>query len=166
LAFAASRGPKAPETPATVPDELVSFILHEYFGVPAENLERAKKEHLLSMGAENLVGELLECYLASVMEPLGWIWCSGSMVRAVDFIKPPAAGGNWSLLQIKNRDNSENSSSSAIREGTDIQKWFRTFSKKAGSNWPAFPDTEIRPLVSEKTFLAFVKAYLAALKKP
>lgn len=163
--FSSSRVPRAPEPPATVPDEMVSFILHNYFNVPEENLERAKNEHLLSMGAENLVGELLERYLASVMEPRGWIWCSGSTVKAVDLIKPPTApGGAWKLLQVKNRDNSENSSSSAIRNGTDIEKWFRTFSKKTGSNWGAFPDAEIRPLVSEAGFRKFVKEYLEALK--
>lgn len=163
--FSSSRVPRAPEPPATVPDEMISFILHNYFDVPEENLERAKNEHLLSMGAENLVGELLERYLASVMEPRGWIWCSGSTVKAVDLIKPPAApGGAWKLLQVKNRDNSENSSSSAIRNGTDIEKWFRTFSKKTGSNWGAFPDADIRPLVSEAGFRKFVKEYLEALK--
>ena len=118
-----SRAPRAPEPPATIPDEMVSVILGNYFNVPAANLERAKQEHLLSMGAENLVGELLERYLASVMESRGWIWCSGSTVKAVDFIKPPSApGARWKLLQVKNRDNSENSSSSAIRNGTDIEK--------------------------------------------
>jgi SinI restriction endonuclease len=163
--FSSSRVPRAPEPPATVPDEMVSFILHNYFSVPEANLKRAKNEHLLSMGAENLVGELLERYLASVMEPRGWVWCSGSTVKAVDLIKPPITqGAPWKLLQVKNRDNSENSSSSAIRNGTDIEKWFRTFSKKTGSNWAAFPDTEIRPLVSEAGFRKFVKEYLLALK--
>lgn len=163
--FAVARAPRAPKPPATIPDEMVSVILENYFKVPPGNLERAKQEHLLSMGAENLVGELLERYLASIMEPRGWIWCSGSTVKAVDLIKPPSTpGGVWKLLQVKNRDNSENSSSSAIRNGTDIEKWFRTFSKKTGSNWNAFPDAEIRPLVSETGFRKFVKEYLEALK--
>lgn len=165
LSFSSSRVPRAPEPPATVPDEMVSFILHNYFNVPEGNLERAKNEHLLSMGAENLVGELLERYLASIMEPRGWIWCSGSTVKAVDLIKPPmTTGGTWKLLQIKNRDNSENSSSSAIRNGTDIKKWFRTFSKKTDLNWGAFPDAEISLLVSEAGFREFVKEYFEALK--
>jgi hypothetical protein len=163
--FSSSRVPRGPQPPATVPDEMVSFILCNYFNVPKENLERAKNEHLLSMGAENLVGDLLERYLASIMEPRGWIWCSGSTVKAVDFIKPPAVpSGVWTLLQVKNRDNSENSSSAAIRNGTEIVKWFRTFSKKKGSNWGAFPDAEICPLVSEVCFRKFVKEYLDALK--
>ena len=87
------------------------------------------------------------------------------MIKAVDFIKPPSqVGGQYRLLQVKNRDNSENSSSSAIRIGTYIEKWFRTFSKREGSNWSAFPDETIRPLVSEQAFKDFVSAYLQALK--
>lgn len=121
--FAESRKMRAPQPPATVPDEMVSFILVSYFGINQTAVESIKTGHLYSMAAENLVGDLLERYLASVMEPQGWIWCSGAMVRAVDFIKPPAcSGGQWLLLQVKNRDNSENSSSSAIRIGTAIQK--------------------------------------------
>lgn len=164
-AFANSRMPRSPQAPATVPDEMVSVILHEYFEIPAANLERAKREHLLSMGAENLVGDLLERYIASVLEPRGWIWCSGSMVKAVDFIKPPSqVGGVWQTLQVKNRDNSENSSSSAIRNGTDIEKWFRTFSKKVGANWAAFPDPELRQYLSEAGFKTYVREYLHSLR--
>lgn len=164
-AFAAARERRAPQAPATIPDEMVSIILHEYFDIPVADLDRAKREHLLSMGAENLVGDLLERYLASVMEPRGWIWCSGAMVRAVDFVKPPTqAGGKWRMLQVKNRDNSENSSSSAIRNGTDIEKWHRTFSKKAGSNWAEFPDQNLRAHLSEAAFKAFVREYLRSLR--
>lgn len=165
-AFVTSRAPRGPRAPETIPDEMVSVILHEYFDIPSEDLARAKKEHLLSMGAENLVGDLLERYLASILEPRGWIWCSGSMVKAVDFIKPPAKDGEaYRLLQVKNRDNSENSSSSAIRIGTTIEKWHRTFSRRIGSNWNTFPDESIRPLVSEADFKEYVSNYLHALKK-
>lgn len=164
-AFAQSREARAPKPPETVPDEMVSVILVSYFGIPQTDAERVKREHLLSMGAENLVGDLLERYLASVMEPQGWIWCSGAMVKAVDFIKPPtSAGADWRLLQVKNRDNSENSSSSAIRVGTKIEKWHRTFSKKAGSNWDAFPDASLRNLLSEDAFKVFVREYLRKLR--
>lgn len=163
--FANSRSPRSPKPPETIPDEMVSIILREYFDVPEESLVRAKQEHLLSMGAENLVGELLERYLASHMEPRGWIWCSGSIVKAVDFVKPPrTAGTPWILLQVKNRDNSENSSSSAIRTGTTIQKWHRTFSKRTGTNWGEFPDDSIKTLVSEENFKTFVSDYLRSLK--
>jgi len=154
-AYAESRQPKTPKPPATIPDELVSIILNSYFDIPEARLEQAKNDHSLSMAAENIVGDLLERYLAFVMEPRGWIWCAGSIIRAVDFIKPQA-NGTWELLQVKNRDNSENSSSSAIRSGTDIKKWFRTFSRKPASNWAAFPDTTVRQYLSEDNFKNFV----------
>lgn len=158
--YAKGREPKRPEPPSTIPDEMVSFVLEHYFNVPRNSIERVKKEHALSMGAENIVGNLLEHYLASVLEPLGWIWCAGSLVKAIDFIKPPVNKEEWILLQVKNRDNSENSSSSAIRTGTAIEKWHRTFSKKPGSNWPAFPEPTARNLLSEQGFRDFVITYL------
>lgn len=162
--FSQSRDPRAPKPPETVPDEMVSVILVSYFGIAQADAERVKREHLLSMGAENMVGDLLERYLASIMEPKGWIWCSGAMVKAADFIKPPTTSSvGWRLLQVKNRDNSENSSSSAIRIGTNIEKWHRTFSKKVGSNWDAFPDATLRRDLSEDAFKKFVRDYLRAL---
>jgi hypothetical protein len=116
------------------------------------------------MGAENLVGDLLERYLASVLETRGWVWCSGALVKAADFIKPPTRPGEaWRLLQVKNRDNSENSSTSAIRAGTVIEKWHRTFSKRIGSNWGAFPDASLREHLSEDSFKEYVRNYLRAL---
>lgn len=82
--YASSRRPKLPKPPETVPDEVVSVIMNVYFEVPTGDLERAKKEHQLSMAAENLVGDLVERYIATELEPMGWVWCSGSVVTAVD----------------------------------------------------------------------------------
>ena len=166
--FSQSRTPRSPEPPTTVPDEMVSLILNQYFGKHEGDLKRIKGEHLLSMAAENMVGDLLERYLADRLEPKGWIWISGSLVKGADFLKPPMGTEiKWQVLQVKNRDNSENSSSSAIREGTEIQKWFRTFSKKEGSNWAKFPDSIANDgfSVSEEGFKKFVKNYLLALKQ-
>jgi SinI restriction endonuclease len=164
IGFSNSRKPKLPQAPKTVPDELVSIILSEYFEIPAAELNRITREHLLSMGAENIVGDLLERYIASILENEGWVWCAGAMVKAADFIKPPSdSAKDWRLLQVKNRDNSENSSSSAIRAGTKIEKWFRTFSRKTGTNWEAFPEAELRHLLSEDGFKEYAKNYLANL---
>jgi len=160
--FIRSREPRAPSPPSTIPDEIISLIINKYFDVPKHELERAVELHNLSMGAENLVGDILERYIASIVENYGWVWCSGSMIKAVDFIyrKPD---GSWSSLQVKNRDNTENSSSSAIREGTEINKWFRTFSKKKGDNWEKFPKIADANL-SEEGFRRFVEEYLISLK--
>ncbi len=160
-----ARLPNRPEKPQTVPDPLVSFILEHYFNVPEQNLKLARKEHQLAMAAENMVGDLLERYLAKMLEPAGWIWCAGSIAKSVDFIKPPLPEADiWTVLQVKNRDNSENSSSSAIRKGTTIEKWFRTYSRTGDTNWHNFPDEQICANLSEAKFQDFVKDYLEELK--
>jgi len=111
-----------PREPKTVPDEVVSIILELYFDVSPEKLECIKIEHQLSMAAENIVGELLERYISEACREHGsdWVQAYGDVVKAVDFIRKD--GDGWELLQVKNRDNSENSSSQAIRDGTSIKK--------------------------------------------
>ncbi|CAB3760490.1 hypothetical protein B7G54_34670 [Burkholderia puraquae] len=159
--FSNERRPRTPQAPKTIPDAMVSVILVSYFNINQDDAERIKHEHLLSMGAENMVGHLLERYLASVLEPKGWVWCSGSIVKSVDFIKPSIdVNGEPRLIQVKNRDNSENSSSSAIRNGTPIEKWHRSFSRVERTNWGAFPDTEFRKIINEDEFKKFVENYL------
>ncbi|MEL9771548.1 SinI family restriction endonuclease, partial [Escherichia coli] len=137
--FHESRLPRKPTPPTTVPDEVVSIVLNISFNIQPENLERIKEEHRLSMAAENIVGDLLERYLAEKLEPSGWIWCSGTSVKAVDFIHYDEKNNEWNLLQVKNRDNTENSSSSKIRDNTTIKKWFRTYSQRDATNWENFP---------------------------
>lgn len=161
--FKKGRDPRTPLPPSTMPDEMVSIILHEYFEVPLEDLRKAEEWHRLSMGAENIVGDLLERYIAEVIEVHGWVWCSGSVVKAVDFIYLDSQNV-WQSLQIKNRDNTENSSSAAIRNGTTIQKWFRTFSKKKGTNWNNFPSVEGKSSLSEEGFKLYVENYLSLLR--
>lgn len=159
------RLPKRPQKPMTVPDAFVGLVLEHYFGVSAEALPKIQEEHALSMGAENIVGDLLERYISNCLEPLGWVWCAGSTLRSVDFIKPPANKSQaWVLLQVKNRDNSENSSSSAIRGGTDIQHWHRSFSRKVGDNWAAFPSVAVGCGLAEEGFKSFAVQYLQALR--
>ncbi|MEG0198956.1 MAG: SinI family restriction endonuclease, partial [Acinetobacter sp.] len=73
--------------PTTIPDDAVSVILQQCCNFTEAQTEQIKVEHQLSMSAENLVGALLERYIAQVLEPHGWIWCAGDFVRAIDFIK-------------------------------------------------------------------------------
>jgi SinI restriction endonuclease len=163
--YAKSRIPKSPQPPKTVSDETVSYILNVYFGIDEKDLERAKEEHKLSMAAENMVGDLLERYLAGVLEPKDWVWCAGLFVTAVDFIKPVNRERNeWYLLQVKNRKSTENSSGKKVRRGTDIKHWFRTFPKTGKTNWDAFPDEELRVELSEEGFQVFVRGYFDRLK--
>lgn len=165
--FVTGRSDKRPSIPATISDSMVQEVLRHFYEIPEEQMELVVKGHRYSMAAENFVGELLERYLASVLEPLGWVWCSGAVVRSVDFIKPPEAGAHipWKMLQVKNRDNSENSSSSQVRDGTDIEKWFRSFSKTGGQNWEQFPDKDARGRLSEAGFKSFVNDYFEAIRR-
>lgn len=148
-----------PAEPRTIPDEMVSIVMQYAYGYSPEQCQKIKIEHQYSMCAENCVGSLLERYLDSVLRPQGWYWCCGDFVKAIDFISKDE-NGKWLALQIKNRDNTENSSSSAIRSGTQIQKWFRSFSKKGGTNWDNLPELMQGYELSELGFINFTKKYL------
>jgi hypothetical protein len=170
--FIHSREPRAPKESETVADEMVSFIINKYFDVPESELIRTVKLHRSCMGAENLVGDILERYIASMVEQIGWVWCSGSIITAIDFIHKKE-NESWEALQVKNRDNTENSSSSNVRKGTTIQKWFRSFSKKSGENWSKFPFSVNANLseagkatLSEAGFKQYVEGYLQKIKEP
>lgn len=160
--FEKGRTPTPPTFPKTLPDEVVSLVMMEYYNKTQTEAEKIKVEHQESMSAENIVGELLERYLADVLEPLGWIWCSGDFVKAVDFIKKD--GTEWKLLQVKNRSNTENSSSNKIREGTDIKKWFRINAYNGKTFWEDFPENNAKELLSEENFKKFVKKYIQNVK--
>ena len=54
--------------PATIPDDAVSVILQQCCNFTEEQTEQIKVEHQLSMSAENLVGALLERYIAQVLD--------------------------------------------------------------------------------------------------
>lgn len=92
-------------------------------GADEETLDKYLTGHFIYMSAENMNGMILEEFLAQVLEPHGWQWCAGSVLRAVDFCY--ISKSEIILLQIKNKYNTENSSSSAIRNGTEIKKWNR-----------------------------------------
>lgn len=120
----------------TIPDQMVRLILQKSEKCDTQKIDDYIDGHNLAMSAENLLGSLLERYIASVIED-GWIWCPGQIIFATDFIKYPLdSDERWICLQVKNADNSENSSSSKIREQFEkkgyedsIQIWFRSQSK-------------------------------------
>jgi len=132
--------------------------------VDKDTLEKYITGHFLFMSAENRNGTILEEYLAQVLEPYGWIWCAGSSYRAIDFCY---LGKNPILLQVKNKYNTENSSSSAIRLGTTIQKWNRLKRPRAKEpnktipNWDVLQkivkaDTELASQLSEEAYLNYI----------
>lgn len=148
--------------PSTKTDKAVSIVLISGYGYEENKIDEILKDHQYAMIAENNVGNYLERYVAANIEPLGWVWCSGELVKATDFIKKSAVG--WDLLQIKNRNNSENSSSSAIRAGTTIQKWYRSNSQSGNTRWEKFPDQIGCNQLSEDGFLKFTREIIKKFK--
>ena len=157
-----------PSIPSTIPDPLVSVILNEFYDIAEDDLDSVAKEHQFSMAAEDAIGDYLEDYIFSVAKDYEWCHCVGEIIRATDFLKKEKNG--WSLYQIKNRSNSENSSSKRVRKeikketGLDITHWFRTFHRTGKTNWENFPDEDLRDKLSEKGFQTYVKDSLSALK--
>ena len=121
-------------------------------------VEEFIKGHYLAMAAENVIGSLLEKYIASEMEHYGWTWCAGEIVRAVDFLKKTDTG--FVPLQVKNRSNSENSSSAAVRNGTDIIKWHRLDARTGKTHWDRFPEPELIGVLTEENFQSYIKENL------
>lgn len=124
--------------------------------------------HYLFMSAENMNGAILEQYLADVLEPNGWLWCAGAIYRAIDFCY--FSEDEIILLQVKNKYNTENSSSSAIRIGTDIIKWSRLNRPKREygldrplPNWEALQEIvnmpQINNLLTEESYLAYIESF-------
>ena len=113
----------------------------------------------MGMSAEDLIGHTLEEYIYSETKSENWIWCSGSILRSIDFIKKETVGENtiWKMLQVKNSDNSENSSSKKVREGTPIKHWFRRFSKRKAHNWEKLNELMNNENLSEDNFLNYLK---------
>lgn len=153
--FVRGRFSNGPVMPRTVPDERIKDVLQIVYNIPQNRLDEAVQRHMEAMGAENFIGWALEAYIALHAEPIGWVWCSGTMIKAVDFIHP-FEDGRWQMLQIKNRSNSENSSSSMVRDGTTIEKWFRTHANTGRTNWNAFPDVRLCEILSEEDFRSFI----------
>lgn len=151
--------------PSTIPDPVLPLIMHYGYGEPEKDLCRLVEGHRTAMVAENMIGELLERYLDSVLED-SWIWCAGGVVKHVDFIQRPSTPNDpWKALQIKNRDNTENSSSKLVRNGTEISKWYRTKSRSGETMWEKFPLENKKLTLSEKGFQAFAKNLILEYKK-
>jgi hypothetical protein len=98
------------------------------------------------------VGGILEEYLAERLRAYGWFCAWGSTIRIVDFCSK-----NGDLLQVKNRDNTENSSSGAIRDGTKVQKWVRGQSRSGKTNWESLNTFTGCDHLSESDFTEFVR---------
>lgn len=135
----------------TVPDELIKVLLQHQYNLTGIEASRIENGHSIMMSIENLAGDLLEEYLDVRLSVFGWQCAWGSTIKAVDFCHQELG-----MLQVKNSDNSENSSSSAIRSGTAIKKWFRRFSRRGGVfNWQALIELTECETLSEDDFRDF-----------
>ncbi|NJR70395.1 MAG: SinI family restriction endonuclease [Synechococcales cyanobacterium CRU_2_2] len=144
------------QPPGTVADPIVNTIINARLThLTADHLEQIKYAHRLSMSAENIQGLLLEEFLAEQLGEYGWYCCWGESVRHVDFCNI-----DGSLLQVKNRSNSENSSSSRVRINQPIEKWFRVDARTGLYRWSYFNDKYGTACFSEENFAMFVQQIL------
>lgn len=142
--------------PGTVSDPIIEQIIGARISaLTADDLNKINYAHRLGMSAENILGLILEEYLANNLEPLGWYCAWGETVKSVDFVHK---GGR--LLQIKNRSNSENSSSSTVRNGTQIEKWFRIKADRIEYMWASLNEICGSTTLSEDSFIRFVQTTL------
>jgi len=126
-------------------DPAVQAIVQIAKGLDDEKTTRIAAYHNLFMSAENIQGNLLEEYISISTRPYGWIWCQGNVMRAIDF----CSSDGKILLQIKNKSNTENSSSSAIRSGTDIKKWYRLGTQsKNGMKSPTYKWEKLNDIIN------------------
>lgn len=142
--------------PGTVADSIVETIIRARLtGLKPKHLEQIKYAHRLSMSAENIQGLLLEEFLAEQLADYGWFCCWGEVIRHVDFCHK-----NGSLLQVKNRSNSENSSSSRVRINQSIERWYRVDARTGRFQWSYFNQKYGTHQFSEENFIIFVRKTL------
>ncbi len=138
----------------TVADPIIEEIIGARLtNLGQEDLEKITYAHRLSMSAENILGLILEEYLATNLIAYGWHCAWGETVKSVDFVHE-----DGSLLQIKNRSNSENSSSSTVRHGTKIDKWYRIKADRVEYMWNSLNQICKTSHLSEEAFVEFARA--------
>jgi len=142
-----------------IPDNAVYKYIEAKFDFTESTIKNVKHHHNIAMDAENKIGYFLEEYIYKNIKKNNWIWCTGSILRSIDFIKKETKKEKivWRMLQIKNSDNSENSSSNKVRDGTSIEHWFRRFSTKDTYNWKNLEILTGCEDLSEDNFLKFLE---------
>lgn len=138
--------------PGTVSDPIIDKIIGARLTkLTKDDLNKISYAHRLGMSAENILGLILEDYLSINLKDAGWHCAWGETIKSVDFVHEDGR-----LLQIKNRSNSENSSSSAVRKGTVIEKWYRIKANKIEYMWESLNEICNTAVLSEKSFIKFV----------
>jgi hypothetical protein len=138
--------------PRTVPDSAVDLIVRANLShLTSNNIAKIRYAHRLAMSAEYVLGLLLEEYLAIELRRFGWHFAWGNTLRSIDF-----AHEDGRLRQIKNRSNSENSSSSRVRLGTSIDKWHRVNATTGDYRWDDLNRAHKTGKFSEEKFRKFI----------
>ena len=155
-------------------DPAVKIIVQTVTAIDDKKAEEQNKYHNLFMSAENVQGGLLEEYIYKNIGKFGWIWCAGNTLQAIDFITKDGK----KLLQIKNKSNTENSSSNKIRTDTPIEKVYRLGTKTVkGEKQPKYNWDALNKVInshkgsvqedcamSEEDYIEFLKAVASANK--
>ena len=147
---------KSNET-GTIPDIVIDKLIKARVSeLKDKDIDLIRFGHRLSMSAENILGLILEEYIHDNVLKYGWSCCWGNCIKSVDF-----CSSKNMLLQVKNRSNTENSSSNKIRQGTKIEKWYRINAQNGKTHWDELNRIiGVRSLMSESDFIDFAKALI------
>jgi hypothetical protein len=150
--------PKIKE-PTTVPDELVAELLEILCGNEKSMRKLFQKQYNNQKQVEQvIIGTFLEFYILKNSSQYGWAQ-TGNCLSGIDMIKKNN-DDSWYRLQIKNSDNTPNSSSAGfIKDKGNIVTWKRRRSSKGDYFWDEFPDENVRKHLSEDGFREFIKDY-------
>lgn len=147
----------------TKPDKALEVFMQTANDWTDDELGQAINSHRMAMSAENIIGLILELFLDEKLKAHGWALAWGSAVAHVDLC---SSTGN--MLQVKNRYNSENSSSKQVRKDHKIDLWYRT--KSSGKdNWEKLHEiignhSSINSELTEEKFLQYIKELTTKIK--
>lgn len=150
-------------------DPAIKIIIQNAMSYCDNEVCKLECYHNLFMSAENIQGKLLEEYIANNIKPFGWIWCKGTTLKSIDFCQSDGSA----FLQIKNKYNTENSSSKKIRNGLSVKVdgWYR-LDKNEGYCWDKLNEiinshnsTESICNMTEEAYITFVSKVAAENKQ-
>ncbi|HGE6115870.1 TPA: SinI family restriction endonuclease [Vibrio cholerae] len=124
------------------------------------NMNTINEASKLLKRSQMAIGNLLEEYLAEELATHGWYMAWGETVKNTDLVS-----NKNERLQIKNRNSTENSSSSQVRNGTDIIKWHRLNANNGTKYWSQLVDITGCNSLSEEKFKLFIKRVVKNNKK-
>ncbi|ENK2293181.1 DNA topoisomerase IV subunit B [Vibrio parahaemolyticus] len=116
------------------------------------NMNTINEASKLLKRSQMAIGNLLEEYLAEELATHGWYMAWGETVKSTDLVS-----NKNERLQVKNRNNTENSSSSQVRNGTDIIKWHRLNANNGAKYWDSLVELTRCRTLSEERFKSFIE---------